>query len=165
MNKKLVEIILVAGGAFFSLLIFPKFALAATLTCLQARGNFTSAQRSASWWKPIPRVLQSTQPKASLLTARILWSWSRFKQGSTFYLTSPGSPAKGSGTAYFAADCPSRLQWQWRSAGQMTFRPGRRHCNVSVSPDMSCSTMDWARMHCPEVSERGLLSHLLRLAL
>lgn len=85
----------------------PKFVLAATLFASPASGSFgVGSTFSVS--------IRTNTQGAQVNTAEVSISYSTntlelvsVKQGTTFYLPSPGSPSKGSGTAYFGGGLPT----------------------------------------------------------
>jgi len=84
MNKNWLKLILVAGGAFFSLLIFPKFALAATLYLSPGSGNFTVGSTISVVVETNTQGTAVNTAEASITYSTILWSWSRLSRVRLF---------------------------------------------------------------------------------
>src|ERR1700682_3863786 len=98
---------IIALGVVLSFILFPRLALAATEYFTPSSGNFAVGTTFHV------SVQVNTQGAAvNTAEANISFSTSTLqlvsvRQGSTFYLTSPGSPAKGSGTVYFGGGLPT----------------------------------------------------------
>jgi hypothetical protein len=124
---------LLVGVALAGFFLLPKFSEAATLNLSPSGGSFSvGATISVS-------VRTNTQNQA-VNTSEVNITYStdtlelvRVSQGSTFYLPAPGSPAKGTGTAYFGGGLPNPgYTGSGGSLGTLTFR-AKATGNASVT--------------------------------
>lgn len=97
---------LIIAGAVFTFALLPKAVLAATI-------YLSPASASVSQGSTLSVSVRVNTQGAAVNTAEANISYSAnlelvsVRQGTTFYLAAPGSPAKGSGTAYFGGGLPS----------------------------------------------------------
>lgn len=116
--------ILIIFGAVFAFALLPRIVLAATV-------YLSPASASVSLGSTFTVSVRTNTQGAAVNTAEASISYSTatlelvsVKQGSTFYLASPGSPSKGSsGTAYFGGGLPTPgYNGTGGIVGTMTFR-------------------------------------------
>lgn len=115
--------LLIIFGVVFAFAVLPRMVFAATL-------YLSPASSSAGLGSTFSVTVRTNTQGADVNTAEASISYSTatldlvsVKQGSTFYLAAPGSPSKGSGTAYFGGGMPTPgYNGTGGVVGTMTFR-------------------------------------------
>jgi hypothetical protein len=134
MIKNYLKSAIFSLGVVFIFVLLPKVASAATLYLSPGSGNFGVGST-------ITVTVGTNTQGAAVNTAEARISFSSnlelvsVKQGATFYLSSPGSPQKGSGTVYFGGGLPTPgYSGSSGVLGIMTFR-ARAEGVATVSVD------------------------------
>jgi|GEM_PF-6173832 hypothetical protein len=91
----------------FALFVFPKFASAATLYFSPATGTYEVGQTFNVIVETNSQSAQVNTVETRIVYPTDILDLISVSQGSTFYLPSPGSPAKAPGEAYFGGGAPS----------------------------------------------------------
>ncbi|MBX4191592.1 MAG: cohesin domain-containing protein [Candidatus Doudnabacteria bacterium] len=102
-NKSLLGLMFL----FLAFLFLPKFSQAATINISPSGGNFGVGSSFT-----VNIVVNTQGEPTNTAEARVSYSTAvldvvSVKQGATYYLASPGSPSKGTGTVYFGGGLPT----------------------------------------------------------
>src|SRR4051812_2411327 len=102
-NKILYGIFLIGLG----LVMTPKISQAATLYLSPSSGSYTVGQTITVTIRTNTQNQPVNTAETNIDYSTDTLSLSKVSQGSTFYLPAPGSPSKGSGTAYVSGGLPT----------------------------------------------------------
>lgn len=106
-NLNGVKKALIIFGAVFAFAVLPRVVLAATLYASPSSGTFGLGSTFSVSIRTNTQGADVNTAEASISYSTDTLELVSVKQGSTFYLAAPGSPSKGSGTAYFGGGLPT----------------------------------------------------------
>ncbi|MEJ0021756.1 MAG: cohesin domain-containing protein [Candidatus Doudnabacteria bacterium] len=115
--------ILIVFGIVFAFAVLPRMVLAATLYASPSSGSFGVGSSFTVSIKTNTQGAAVNTAEATISYSTDTLDLVSVKQGSTFFLSAPGSPAKGTGTAYFGGGLPTPGYNDTAGVlGTMTFR-------------------------------------------